>query len=79
MLEFIDDLICQLFHGKWAEVVSYSRQGAWKCTKPGCASQARHDRASAGSRRPVPARNTSFEALPVQRRRKGQKRAHPAA
>ena len=49
MLAFIDDLVCQLFHGKWAEVVSYSRQGAWKCTKPGCASQARHDRSSAAA------------------------------
>ena len=53
MLAFIDDLVCQLFHGKWAEVVSYSRQGAWKCTKPGCEAQARHDRASARSRGPL--------------------------
>ena len=79
MLEFIDDLVCQLFHGKWAEVVSYSRHGAWKCTKPGCASQARHDRASAGSRRPVPARDRSFKVMRVQRRRQGQNRANPAA
>lgn len=45
MLKVVDDLTCQLFHGSWAEVVSYSRQGAWRCNKPGCASQARHDRA----------------------------------
>ena len=45
MLKVVDDLACQLFHGPWAEVVSYSRQGAWRCNKPGCSSQARQDRA----------------------------------
>ena len=44
MLKVVDDLACQLLHGRWAEVVSYSRHGAWRCNKPGCASQARHDR-----------------------------------
>jgi hypothetical protein len=44
MLKVLDDLTCQLFHGEFAEVVSYSRQGAWHCGKPGCASQATHDR-----------------------------------
>jgi hypothetical protein len=44
MLKVVDDLVCQLFHSKWAQVVSYSSQGAWRCTKPGCAAQARHDR-----------------------------------
>ena len=50
MLKVVDDLACQLFHGPWAEVVSYSRQGAWRCNKPGCASQARHDRVVGGQR-----------------------------
>jgi hypothetical protein len=53
MLGFINKLVCQLFHARWAETVSYSRHGAWKCTKPGCAAQARHDRASASSRGPL--------------------------
>jgi hypothetical protein len=44
MNKLFDGVRCQLFHGHWAEVVSYSRQGAWRCTKPGCAAQARHDR-----------------------------------
>lgn len=43
MLNLVEDLSCQLFHSRWAEVVSYSRQGAWRCAKPGCAAQARHD------------------------------------
>ena len=51
MLEFINELICQLFHTGWAEIVSYSRHGAWRCTKPGCAAQVRHDRVFASSRR----------------------------
>ena len=52
MLKVVDDLACQLFHGRWAEVASYSRQGAWRCTKPGCASQARHDRVVGRQRQP---------------------------
>ena len=39
-----DAVWCQLFHGRWAETVSYSRQGAYRCTKPGCRAQARADR-----------------------------------
>jgi len=42
MFEMYDELICQLFHGRWAEVVSYSRQGRWACAKPGCRAQMRH-------------------------------------
>jgi hypothetical protein len=43
MFEVVDELTCQLFHGRWAEVVSYSRQGSWRCTRPGCRAQARQD------------------------------------
>jgi hypothetical protein len=43
MFHVLDNLICQLFHGQWAELISYSRHGAWRCGKPGCASQARQD------------------------------------
>jgi hypothetical protein len=42
----LDAVWCQLFHGRWAELVSYSRQGAWRCTKPGCRAQERVDRLS---------------------------------
>lgn len=44
MLRVVDDAVCQLFHGRWAEAVSFSRQGAWRCSKSGCNAQARHDR-----------------------------------
>jgi hypothetical protein len=44
MQKVLDDLICQLFHGRWAEPQSYSRQGRWRCTKPDCAAQAHHER-----------------------------------
>jgi hypothetical protein len=59
MFKVLDDLSCQLFHGQWAEVVSYSRQGAWRCTKPGCASQARHDRRVARARQHLTARSVA--------------------
>lgn len=36
MLRWWDLLWCDLFHGRWQELVSYSRQGRWRCTKPGC-------------------------------------------
>jgi hypothetical protein len=45
VLNIVDELSCQFFHGEWAELVSYSHQGAWRCTKPGCAAQVRHDTA----------------------------------
>src|SRR5690348_17358216 len=41
-----DELVCELFHSGWAKVVSYSRQGAWRCTRPGCRAQQRADRES---------------------------------
>jgi hypothetical protein len=44
MLELFDDLFCQLFHARWAAIVSYSRQGAWRCAKGGCRAQARRSR-----------------------------------
>ena len=34
-------VVCELRHGQWAETVSYSRQGAWRCTKPGCRAELR--------------------------------------
>jgi hypothetical protein len=43
MLGVWDSLFCQLFHGSFAEVVSYSRQGAWRCKKPNCRAQRIHD------------------------------------
>jgi hypothetical protein len=43
MLKIVDEAVCQLFHEKWTELVSYSRQGAWRCNKPGCPAQERHD------------------------------------
>jgi hypothetical protein len=46
LFKMIDELMCQLFHGDAAEVVSYSRQGAWSCTRTGCRAQARHARAA---------------------------------
>jgi hypothetical protein len=39
----LNELFCQALHGPWARVVSYSRQGAWRCIKPGCRAQARRD------------------------------------
>jgi hypothetical protein len=67
MFKVLDDLSCQLFHGQWAEVVSYSRQGAWRCTKPGCASQARYDCTHA--RLPQQRRSlASFQAAPARRK-----------
>jgi hypothetical protein len=45
MWKAIDSVACQILHRRWAVLVSFSRQGPWKCTKPGCAAQARHDRA----------------------------------
>jgi hypothetical protein len=39
----LDELFCQALHGRWARVVSYSSQGAWRCSKPGCRAQARRD------------------------------------
>jgi hypothetical protein len=50
MHHVVEDLTCELLHGEWAEVVSYSSQGAWRCGKPGCAAQVRHDRAAMASR-----------------------------
>ena len=51
MLRLVQDLNCELFHSRWAEVVSYSRQGAWRCAKPKCAAQTRRDHdAPAGKR-----------------------------
>jgi hypothetical protein len=41
----MDELFCQLLHGRWARVISYSRQGAWQCVKRGCRAQARRDAA----------------------------------
>jgi len=78
MLSVIDNLVCQVFHARWAEVVSYSRHGAWRCTKPGCAAQACHDRAHPSSSRPVPHR-TPLEVRPVGRIRHKRARADPAA
>jgi hypothetical protein len=79
MLSMIDNLVCQVFHARWAEVVSYSRHGAWRCTKPGCAAQACHDRAHSSScRRPVPQR-TPLEMRRVGRIRHKRARAYPAA
>jgi hypothetical protein len=65
MFKILDDLACQLFHGHWAEVVSYSRQGAWRCNKPGCPGQARHDRQVAEIRRHAAGRGV---LTPVQAR-----------
>jgi hypothetical protein len=45
MNHMLDELFCQLLHGRWARVISYSGQGAWQCDKDGCAAQARHDAA----------------------------------
>src|SRR5947209_6937782 len=44
VLNLLDDVTCQLFHRKWAIIVSYSWHGAWACSKRACASQARQDR-----------------------------------
>jgi hypothetical protein len=41
MRHMLNELVCQLLHGRWARVTSYSRQGAWECTKHGCRAQAR--------------------------------------
>jgi hypothetical protein len=50
MLKVLDDAVCQLLHGRWAEAASFSRQGAWRCSKSGCKAQARHDRDLAAAR-----------------------------
>jgi hypothetical protein len=50
VLNSVNELICQLFHGQWSELVSYSHQGAWRCTKSDCAAQVRHDTALIGAR-----------------------------
>jgi len=43
MVELWDEVICELFHGAWIEMVSYSHTGWWRCTKPGCRAQRRTD------------------------------------
>jgi hypothetical protein len=45
MRHMLDEVICQLLHGRWARAISYSHQGVWQCDKPGCAAQARYDAA----------------------------------
>ena len=40
------ELFCQLFHTDQLRLVSYSRQGAWQCTKLACRAQANHAEAS---------------------------------
>ena len=55
MLNALDRLVCEFSHARWLELVSYSRQGAWRCTKPVCRAQAQHDRQSrAAMARPLP-------------------------
>jgi hypothetical protein len=44
MLQLWDELFCQLFHGRWARVVSYSRLGPWACTKTTCHAAERYRR-----------------------------------
>jgi hypothetical protein len=68
VFKLVDDLRCQLFHGKWARVVSYSRQGAWRCTKPGCAAETRHNRELFSARQNV----TVTELRPTQAERSGR-------
>jgi hypothetical protein len=66
MWKAIDTVACQILHRRWAVLVSFSRQGAWKCTKPGCAAQARHDRALlAASPAAVPAPTLLQVPVPV--------------
>jgi hypothetical protein len=43
MLTVWDSLFCQLFHSSFSVVVSYSQQGSYRCSKPGCRAQRRHD------------------------------------
>jgi hypothetical protein len=43
MLRFWDELVCQLFHGRWTRMVSYSRLGSWRCDKEHCRAQLRAD------------------------------------
>src|SRR5438270_13895365 len=43
MLIAWDSLFCQMFHSSFAVVVSYSRQGAYRCSKTGCRAQRTHD------------------------------------
>jgi hypothetical protein len=40
------NLVCQLFHRQNVELISYSRKGAWQCTRRGCRAQASHSAAS---------------------------------
>jgi len=62
MLRAWDVLFCQMFHASYADVVSYSRQGAWRCTKPGCRAQRMHDaRPSATATRPRAAEPASTD------------------
>jgi hypothetical protein len=76
MLAIVDDLICQLFHGRWAEVVSYSRRGAWACTKPGCRSQANHARRTNTH---APACTVSHAPAPRRRRTQAERGSRRAA
>jgi hypothetical protein len=46
IISFYYNLICQLFHRQNVELISYSRQGAWQCTRRGCRAQASHSAAS---------------------------------
>jgi hypothetical protein len=43
MLTVWDSLFCQLFHSSFSVVVSYSQQGSYRCSKPGCRAQRRHE------------------------------------
>jgi hypothetical protein len=46
LVRLYHELFCQLFHTDQLRLVSYSRQGAWLCTKPVCRAQANHAEAS---------------------------------
>jgi hypothetical protein len=73
MLKILDDLVCQMFHGNWAALESFSRQGAWRCTKPGCPAQARVQRHVLGAQHPIP---LGVPVGPLSGRRHGAARAH---
>jgi hypothetical protein len=55
-----DSLFCQLFHGAFVEVVSYSRQGAYRCGKAGCRAEQAHER-----RQPLRAAPTAQSVAPA--------------
>jgi len=73
MLAIFDEVVCQLRHGRWSQIVSYSRQGAWGCAKRGCPAQARHD--SAQRLHPSPQAQTIVQWRPPARTTRAADRA----